>query len=44
MKRPEVTYAVIKQVAPPERPLGEDVERQVEIQIKYQGYISYNFV
>jgi len=39
LKRPEVTYAVIKQVAPPERPLGEDVEKQVEIQIKYQGYI-----
>lgn len=39
LKRPEVTYAVIKQVAPPERSLGEDVEKQVEIQIKYQGYI-----
>ena len=39
LKRPEVTYAVIKQVAPPEKSLEEDVERQVEIQIKYQGYI-----
>ena len=39
LKRPEITYAVIKQIAPPERSLGEDVERQVEIQIKYQGYI-----
>ncbi len=39
LKRPEVTYAVIRQVAPPEKSRGEDVERQVEIQIKYQGYI-----
>ena len=39
LRRPEVTYAVIRQVAPPERSQGEDVERQVEIQIKYQGYI-----
>ena len=39
LKRPEVRYAVIRQVAPPGKPLGADVERQVEIQIKYRGYI-----
>jgi len=39
LKRPEVTYAVIKQYSPSDRALGEEVERQVEIQTKYEGYI-----
>jgi tRNA uridine 5-carboxymethylaminomethyl modification enzyme len=39
LKRPEVTYAVIKLFAPSDRELGEEVERQVEIQTKYEGYI-----
>jgi tRNA uridine 5-carboxymethylaminomethyl modification enzyme len=39
LKRPEVTYAVIKQCSPSDRALGEEVERQVEIQTKYKGYI-----
>ncbi|WP_163582190.1 tRNA uridine-5-carboxymethylaminomethyl(34) synthesis enzyme MnmG [Gracilibacillus saliphilus] len=40
MKRPEVTYDVIKQVAPAEKELAADIKEQVEIQIKYQGYIA----
>ncbi|WP_058309192.1 tRNA uridine-5-carboxymethylaminomethyl(34) synthesis enzyme MnmG [Gracilibacillus massiliensis] len=40
LKRPEVTYDVIQQVAPSEKELAYDVKEQVEIQIKYQGYIS----
>jgi len=40
LKRPEVSYRVIKKYAPPERELGYDVEKQVEIQVKYEGYIS----
>ncbi|WP_208587167.1 tRNA uridine-5-carboxymethylaminomethyl(34) synthesis enzyme MnmG [Gracilibacillus suaedae] len=40
MKRPEVTYDVIEQVAPAEKELAADVKEQVEIQIKYQGYIA----
>lgn len=40
LKRPEVTYAVIRQVAPPERPIDTEIEQQVEIQTKYQGYIK----
>ncbi|WP_018933818.1 tRNA uridine-5-carboxymethylaminomethyl(34) synthesis enzyme MnmG [Gracilibacillus lacisalsi] len=40
MKRPEVTYDVIEQVAPPEKELAADIKEQVEIQIKYQGYIA----
>ena len=39
LKRPEVTYAAIKQCSPSDRSLGEEVERQVEIQTKYEGYI-----
>ena len=39
LKRPEVTYPVIKQVAPSQRTLGKETEQQVEIQTKYQGYI-----
>ncbi|UOQ49577.1 tRNA uridine-5-carboxymethylaminomethyl(34) synthesis enzyme MnmG [Gracilibacillus caseinilyticus] len=40
LKRPEVTYAIIDQVAPAEKELAADVKEQVEIQIKYQGYIT----
>jgi tRNA uridine 5-carboxymethylaminomethyl modification enzyme len=40
LKRPEVTYAVIKQHAPSPLQLDEDDERQVEIQVKYEGYIA----
>jgi tRNA uridine 5-carboxymethylaminomethyl modification enzyme len=40
LKRPEVTYAIIRQVAPPERTLDTEVEQQVEIQTKYEGYIA----
>ncbi len=40
LKRPEVTYDVIEQVTPSEKDLAADVKEQVEIQIKYQGYIS----
>ncbi|HYQ47704.1 MAG TPA: tRNA uridine-5-carboxymethylaminomethyl(34) synthesis enzyme MnmG, partial [Thermodesulfovibrionales bacterium] len=39
LKRPEVTYAVIRQIAPPELPLDAEIEQQVQIQIKYEGYI-----
>jgi len=40
LKRPEVTYAIIKQHAPSDLELGEEDERQVEIQVKYEGYIA----
>ncbi len=39
LKRPEVTYAVIKELAPSAALLNDDIERQVEIQAKYEGYI-----
>lgn len=40
LKRPEIHYEQIKQLAPNAQPLPESVEEQVEIQIKYQGYID----
>ena len=40
LKRPEIRYEHIKRLAPPEEPLSPDVEEQVEIQIKYEGYIT----
>lgn len=39
LKRPEVSYAVINKIVPQEKPLPEDICREVEIQIKYAGYI-----
>ncbi|MFC4387782.1 tRNA uridine-5-carboxymethylaminomethyl(34) synthesis enzyme MnmG [Gracilibacillus marinus] len=40
LKRPEVTYDIIDKVCPSEKELSQEVKEQVEIQIKYQGYIS----
>jgi tRNA uridine 5-carboxymethylaminomethyl modification enzyme len=40
LKRPEVSYGVIRQQAPSQYLPGDDVERQVEIQVKYEGYIA----
>lgn len=39
LRRPELTYSHILQMVPPVEPLPEDVAEQVEIQIKYDGYI-----
>ena len=39
LKRPEIHYEQIKQLAPNSQPLPRAVEEQVEIQIKYEGYI-----
>ncbi|MCM3707396.1 MULTISPECIES: tRNA uridine-5-carboxymethylaminomethyl(34) synthesis enzyme MnmG [Cytobacillus] len=40
LKRPEMTYEHIGQLAPAETVLDPDVTEQVEIQIKYEGYIE----
>ncbi len=40
LKRPEVTYGVIRNVMPSVTLLSEEEEKQVEIQTKYEGYIS----
>ncbi|MFB9278357.1 tRNA uridine-5-carboxymethylaminomethyl(34) synthesis enzyme MnmG [Cohnella cellulosilytica] len=40
LRRPEVTYAHLEKLAPPPSELPEDVKEQVEIQVKYTGYIE----
>ncbi|MBS4201410.1 tRNA uridine-5-carboxymethylaminomethyl(34) synthesis enzyme MnmG [Bacillus sp. FJAT-49732] len=40
LKRPEMSYAQIAELAPAEQELQKDVIEQVEIQIKYEGYIE----
>jgi tRNA uridine 5-carboxymethylaminomethyl modification enzyme len=40
LKRPEMTYEHIKQLAPSDEEIDADVAEQVEIQIKYEGYIE----
>ncbi|PLT33229.1 tRNA uridine-5-carboxymethylaminomethyl(34) synthesis enzyme MnmG [Bacillus sp. V5-8f] len=40
LKRPEMNYSHIKLLAPYETELDKDVTEQVEIQIKYEGYIE----
>ncbi|WP_313428378.1 tRNA uridine-5-carboxymethylaminomethyl(34) synthesis enzyme MnmG [Siminovitchia terrae] len=40
LKRPEMKYSHIVQLIPAEKELPEDVIEQVEIQVKYEGYIE----
>ncbi len=40
LKRPEMKYEHIERVSPSEENLSDDVKEQVEIQIKYAGYIK----
>jgi tRNA uridine 5-carboxymethylaminomethyl modification enzyme len=40
LKRPEMTYEHIEKLAPNEIELDSEVKEQVEIQIKYEGYIE----
>lgn len=40
IKRPEIHYEHIKQISPPQEPVAPDVAEQVEIQLKYEGYIK----
>ena len=40
LKRPEMGYAVIDQFVPADTDLSDEVKEQVEIQIKYEGYIE----
>jgi tRNA uridine 5-carboxymethylaminomethyl modification enzyme len=39
LKRPEITYAFVDAHLPSEKRLSDDVKKQVEIQVKYEGYI-----
>ena len=40
LKRPEMNYSHIEQLVPSELPLTDEIKEQVEIQIKYEGYIE----
>lgn len=40
LKRPEVSYGVIRKYAPSDIGLDEEAEKQTEIQVKYEGYIA----
>lgn len=37
--RPELNYAILAEIDPDRKPLSDDVIEQVEIEIKYEGYI-----
>jgi tRNA uridine 5-carboxymethylaminomethyl modification enzyme len=39
LRRPEITYKFIEEFSPSDKPLTDEVKRQVEIQVKYDGYI-----
>ncbi|MEH7414009.1 tRNA uridine-5-carboxymethylaminomethyl(34) synthesis enzyme MnmG [Neobacillus drentensis] len=40
LKRPEMSYELLEKLTSSERPLDDDIKEQVEIQIKYEGYID----
>ncbi|MFS0821095.1 tRNA uridine-5-carboxymethylaminomethyl(34) synthesis enzyme MnmG [Bacillus sp. 1P02SD] len=40
LKRPEMTYEHIRKLAPSNQEIHPDVAEQIEIQIKYEGYIQ----
>jgi tRNA uridine 5-carboxymethylaminomethyl modification enzyme len=39
LKRPEITYKFVDEVSPSGLPIDDDIKKQVEIQVKYNGYI-----
>jgi tRNA uridine 5-carboxymethylaminomethyl modification enzyme len=39
LKRPEITYKFIEEHSPSDKPLTEEIKKQAEIQVKYDGYI-----
>ena len=38
--RPEISYAILEEIDPDRKPLSEDIIEQVEIIIRYEGYIN----
>jgi len=40
LKRAELTYGTLKQLSPPPEPIDTRAQTQVEIEIKYEGYIQ----
>mgnify|MGYP003393808164 FL=1 len=44
LKRPDVEYKKLIEVYPPEEPLANEVMEQVEIEVKYEGYIQRQLI
>lgn len=40
LKRPEITYKFIDEHSPSDKSLSDEIKRQVQIQVKYEGYIN----
>jgi tRNA uridine 5-carboxymethylaminomethyl modification enzyme len=40
LKRNELNYSAVEAMAPSPHPIGKKVSRQVEIEVKYEGYIA----
>src|SRR5690606_23419772 len=40
LRRPEIKYEHIERLSPSPKPLSDEVKEQVEIQVKYEGYIE----
>ncbi|MCP3940485.1 MAG: tRNA uridine-5-carboxymethylaminomethyl(34) synthesis enzyme MnmG [Desulfobacteraceae bacterium] len=40
LKRAQLTYEALKQISPPQNPIKKRAQNQVEIEIKYEGYIQ----
>ncbi|WP_028543636.1 tRNA uridine-5-carboxymethylaminomethyl(34) synthesis enzyme MnmG [Paenibacillus taiwanensis] len=44
LRRPEISYAHVEKLFPSDLPLDEEMKEQVEIQIKYAGYIEKQLI
>ncbi|GGG71329.1 tRNA uridine-5-carboxymethylaminomethyl(34) synthesis enzyme MnmG [Paenibacillus radicis (ex Gao et al. 2016)] len=44
LRRPEITYGMLEKLSPSELPLTDEMKEQVEIQIKYAGYIEKQLI
>lgn len=44
MRRPEISYRIIEQISPAPEALNAEMKEQVEIQIKYAGYIEKQLI
>jgi tRNA uridine 5-carboxymethylaminomethyl modification enzyme len=40
LRRPEVTYAMLESISPSPYDLTDEMKEQIEIQVKYEGYIE----
>jgi tRNA uridine 5-carboxymethylaminomethyl modification enzyme len=43
LRRPEISISDIYRISPPSRSLSDDIIEQIEIQVKYEGYIDKQY-